>query len=208
MTAAEEEQLRKHRLLFEKPKGGTLLAGADATRDWPSGRGIFHNDEKTFVVWVNEADHMQIISMENSGDIPKVFTRWVKCAQIVEESIKRSGYEFMYNNHLGFLSTCPSSVGTALRASVFLNLEKLGQNSCKLENICQSLGLQSQRLSGEYGTYVGEMWDISNKITIGPSEVELVQTIIDGVAKLIELEKVMHTEKTYDDIFQELSINA
>ena len=45
-------------------------------RDWPDARGIWHNDQKNFLVWVNEEDHLRVISMEKSGDIRKVFKRF------------------------------------------------------------------------------------------------------------------------------------
>ena len=44
-------------------------------RDWPEGRGIFHNDEKTFLTWVNEEDQLRIISMQKGGDVKGVFER-------------------------------------------------------------------------------------------------------------------------------------
>ena len=44
-------------------------------RDWPEGRGIFHNEAKTFLVWVNEEDQTRIISMQKGGDVKEVFER-------------------------------------------------------------------------------------------------------------------------------------
>lgn len=205
MTRAEEEQLQSDHFLFQKPGGGTLLTGAGAARDWPSGRGIFHNVEKNFLVWINEEDHMRVISMEEGGDIVKVFTRWVKAVGKVEESIKASGCEFMHNDHLGFIGTCPSNLGTGLRASMFVKLEKLGEDVHKLEEICAPLGLQPRGSAGEHSAAVGGMWDISNKARIGKSEIQLVQTMIDGVGKLIELEKEMQAGKTIDEVMTLLS---
>jgi creatine kinase/arginine kinase len=51
------------------------LDAAGLNRDWPSGRGIFHNDAKTFLTWVNEEDQLRIISMQKGPDILSVFTR-------------------------------------------------------------------------------------------------------------------------------------
>lgn len=206
MTKEEEEQLQTDHFLFQKPGGGTLLTGAGAARDWPSGRGIFHNAEKNFLVWINEEDHMRVISMEQGGNIVNVFERWVKGVKAVEDSIKNSGCEFMHNEHLGFIGTCPSNLGTGLRASMFVKLEKLGQDVHKLEEICGPLGLQPRGSSGEHSAAVGGMWDISNKARIGKSEIQLVQTMIDGVSKLIELEKEMEGGKTIEDIMASLSV--
>ncbi|KAF1325121.1 Creatine kinase, mitochondrial precursor, partial [Globisporangium splendens] len=206
MTKEEEDQLQKDHFLFQKPGGGTLLTGASAARDWPSGRGIFHNDAKTFLVWCNEEDHMRVISMQDGGDIVSVFARWVKGVTAVEESIKRNGYAFMHNDHHGFLGTCPSNLGTGLRASMFVKLEKLGADPHALEAICAPFGLQPRGSAGEHSAAVGGMWDISNKARIGKSEVELVQTMIDGVGKLIELEKELVAGKSYADVLASVGV--
>ena len=49
--------------------GDKNLIAAGMERDWPEGRGIFHNDAKTFLVWVNEEDQLRIISMQKGGDV-------------------------------------------------------------------------------------------------------------------------------------------
>ena len=51
---------------------------AGGYNDWPTGRGIFFNEDKTFLVWVNEEDHLRLISMQKGGDIGAVYKRLVK----------------------------------------------------------------------------------------------------------------------------------
>jgi len=53
-----------------------ILSGME--RDWPEGRGIFHNDSKTALVWVNEEDQLRIISMQQGGNVNQVFERLSK----------------------------------------------------------------------------------------------------------------------------------
>lgn len=55
-----------------------FLQAAQASRFWPTGRGIFHNKDKTFLVWVNEEDHLRIISMQKGGDLLAVFKRLIE----------------------------------------------------------------------------------------------------------------------------------
>jgi len=62
MSAADQEQLVNDHFLFKQ--GDRFLDACNLNRDWPSGRGIFHNDAKTFLVWVNEEDQLRIISMQ------------------------------------------------------------------------------------------------------------------------------------------------
>ena len=61
--------------LFDKPVSPLLLASGMA-RDWPDARGIWHNESKNFLVWVNEEDHTRVISMEKGGNMKAVFERF------------------------------------------------------------------------------------------------------------------------------------
>ncbi|TMW63192.1 hypothetical protein Poli38472_002133 [Pythium oligandrum] len=199
MTKQEEQQLIDDHFLFQKPGGGTLLTNAGAARDWPDGRGIFHNDQKTFLVWVNEEDHMRVIAMEDGGDVKRVFDRWSRGVSDVEQVVKGEGREYMYDEHLGFVCTCPSNLGTGLRASVMIKLPYLAQNSDRFYDLCDSLGLQARGSKGEHSPPgPGGVYDVSNKARIGFSEVELVQTMVDGVWKLIELEEDLKAGKSIE----------
>ena len=53
-------------------------------RDWPEGRGIFHNKDKTFLVWINEEDQLRIISMQEGGDVKGVFERLARGIKAVQ----------------------------------------------------------------------------------------------------------------------------
>jgi creatine kinase len=169
-----------------------VLANCGAARDWPDARGIFHNQDKTFLVWVNEEDHIRIISMQDGGNVKEVFARWAAAINAIEVSLKKANYGYSYNDHLGYITTCPSNIGTGLRASVMLKLpklyKKLGVHA--LEELADGMGLQARGGRGEHSPPGpnGE-FDISNKGRIGATEVELVQRMIDGVDKLIDLEE-------------------
>ena len=62
------------------PSGDPNLKVAGMERDWPEGRGIFHNKDKTFLTWVNEEDQLRIISMQMGGDVRAVFDRLARGA--------------------------------------------------------------------------------------------------------------------------------
>merc|ERR1719183_2216051 len=119
MTDAERKQLIADHFLF---KGGDkYLQSAGLERDWPEARGIYHNNNNTFLVWVNEEDHLRIISMQPGSNILEVFTRLSKAAGLIEQKAK-----FANDEHLGYISNCPTNLGTGLRASVHIHLPKLG----------------------------------------------------------------------------------
>ena len=86
-------------------------------RDWPEGRGIFHNAAKTFLLWVNEEDQMRIISMEKGGDVKGVFSRLSRGIKAVGDSVKaESGKEFALSEQYGYIHSCPTNLGTGMRA--------------------------------------------------------------------------------------------
>jgi hypothetical protein len=121
----DEDDLQAAGFLFQKPTPNNVLANCGAARDWPDARGIFHNKDKTFLVWVNEEDHMRCIAMENGGNVKNVFARFARAINSVEKSLNKSGFGYAHSEHLGYITTCPSNVGTGLRGSVMLKLPKL-----------------------------------------------------------------------------------
>ena len=79
MTKSQEDDLQNAGFLFQKPTGNNVLANCGAARDWPDARGIFHNKSKTFLVWVNEEDHMRCIAMQDGGNVKEVIDDECAC---------------------------------------------------------------------------------------------------------------------------------
>mmetsp|Transcript_21644 Transcript_21644/g.21790 ORF Transcript_21644/g.21790 Transcript_21644/m.21790 type:complete len:448 (-) Transcript_21644:116-1459(-) len=185
--------------LFQIPTEKNLLTGAGAARSWPDNRGIFHNETETALCWVNEEDHCRIISMENGGDIPSVFTRFCSLSDALKVSAESKGTKLMWNEKLGFLGTCPSNLGTGLRASVMIVLPEFNKLMASenqedkelLDFVCSAFDLQPRGSAGEHSAAEGGKFDVSNKQRLGFSEVELVQKMINGVTKVIKCEKML-----------------
>jgi len=168
--------------------GDKNLISAGMERDWPEGRGIYHNEEKTFLTWVNEEDQLRIISMQSGGDVRIVFDRLARGIKAVEDSVKKeSGKDFMLDPKYGFIHACPTNLGTGMRASVHVDLPGYTKAGAKtLSERCEDLHLQPRGTRGESGGQTGITYDISNKHRLGYSEVELVQKMIDGVNTLVK----------------------
>jgi len=196
MTEDQQNQLIDDHFLFDKPVS-PLLTCAGMARDWPDGRGIWHNDEKNFLVWVNEEDHLRVISMEKSGDIRKVFQRFCEGLIKVETLMKQAGNEYMWNEHLGYVLTCPSNLGTGLRAGVHVKIPLVSSHA-QWETILKNLRLQKRGTGGVDTASVGGTFDISNADRLGFSEVELVQFLVDGVNLLVDMEKMLEAGKSID----------
>lgn len=189
MSEDVRQKLVDDHFLFMSGDANLQIAGME--REWPESRGIFHNKDKTFLVWVNEEDQLRIISMQKGGDIGEVFTRLAKGIKLIEDSIKaNSGRSFSLDPTYGYITSCPTNLGTGMRASVHIDLPGWAkEGNDKLKARCKELSLQPRGTRGESGGMTGHTYDISNKHRLGFSEVQLVQTMIDGVTKLVEEDK-------------------
>lgn len=183
MTAETQKQLIDDHFLFKE--GDRFLQAAHACEDWPVGRGIFHNAAKTFLIWVNEEDHLRIISMQMGGNLKEVFGRLVQGVSKMEGG----SLSYSHDDHLGFLTFCPTNLGTTIRASVHIKLPKLAQNRATLEEVAAKYNLQVRGTAGEHTESQGGVYDISNKRRLGLTEYEAVMEMQQGILALIKHEE-------------------
>ncbi|CAI5440072.1 unnamed protein product [Caenorhabditis angaria] len=185
LTGMDEETKKKliaDHFLFKE--GDRFLKAANANRFWPTGRGIFHNEKKTFLVWVNEEDHLRIISMQNGGNVGEVLGRLIKGLNLVAAKAP-----FSRHPRLGWLTFCPTNLGTTVRASVHIKVPKISAKADEFKKICDEMKLQIRGIHGEHSETKDGIYDVSNKQRLGLTEYQAVRQMYDGVKKLIELEK-------------------
>jgi creatine kinase len=150
-------------------------------------RGIFHNDEKKLFVWLNEEDHMRIVSMQKGDNIVEVVERFIFACNQVQTVLKSKGYDFMWNQHLGYILTCPSNLGTGLRAGAMMQIPYLSSKPY-FKDLVRAMELQARGGRGVDSAAVGGLYDISNKDRIGKGEVDLCNALIEGLAQLVKWE--------------------
>merc|ERR1719253_114095 len=193
MSVEKEEKLRKAGNLFQEPDS-TLLLSSGCGRHWPDARGIFHNDEENFFVWVNEEDQMRIVSMEKGDNIRAIFNRFCNATKAVQTSLEADGYGIMHNDHLGFILTCPSNLGTGLRAGCMVKLPLFSARP-DFKDTLKKMKLQARGTAGVDSASTGGTWDISNADRLGMSEVQLCNLFIEGLAQVIRWEKALEEGK-------------
>merc|ERR1719446_1816348 len=192
MSEEKEESLRKCGNLFQEPDS-TLLLASGMGRHWPDGRGVFHNNDANLFVWVGEEDHLRIVSMQGSRDAPsaegknikEVTARFMNACAEVQKVLKAEGADFMHNDHLGWVLTCPSNLGTGLRAGTMVKLPKVSARE-DWKKLTSAMGLQARGTGGVDSASTGGTWDVSNADRIGEGEVDLVNTLIEGAAQLVK----------------------
>merc|ERR1719473_880252 len=164
MTVEKEEALRKMGNLFQEPDS-TLLLASGMGRHWPDGRGVFHNDGSNLFVWVGEEDHLRIVSMQGSRDKPteegkkikEVTARFMTACNEVQAVLKKEGSDFMHNSHLGWVLTCPSNLGTGLRAGTMVKLPKFSARA-DFKTVLGKMLLQARGTGGVDSASTGGTW--------------------------------------------------
>lgn len=158
-----------------------FMKAGKLTNFWPTGRGIFFNRTKQLTAWVNYEDHLQLISMQQGGNLGKCYTTLVDAVNNLSKHIP-----FVFHHRLGFLTCCPSNLGTALRASVHITLPNTGKDVKKLTAKCAELNLSIRGTQGEKTDVQDGVFDISNRRRIGLTEYQAVKEMMDGVKALID----------------------
>jgi len=180
MKPETQKQLTEDHFLFND--SDRFLRDASGYDDWPTGRGIFHTPDKKFLVWVNEEDHLRLISMQKGGNLGEVYRRLVLAVNTMEQKLS-----FAKREGLGYLTFCPSNLGTTLRASVHITIPKLSATP-EFKAFCDKYNIQARGIHGEHTESVGGVYDISNKRRLGLTEIEAINEMMTGVKAVMEEE--------------------
>ncbi|MBC2604259.1 protein arginine kinase [Puniceicoccus vermicola] len=150
-----------------------------------SGAGVVINGDQSCAVMINEEDHLRIQSMLAGFHLDKVWTTINALDNSLEETL-----DFAYSEDLGFLTACPSNVGTGLRASVMMHLPGLviTKNMEKVIRAVNQIGLVVRGWLGEGSDASGSIFQISNQQTLGESE-EAILKRLANVLKTVRVQE-------------------
>lgn len=148
--------------------------------------GILLNDAEDISIMINEEDHLRIQVMKPGFNLDEALSDAIR----VDEKIS-SKINYAYNDKYGFLTACPTNLGTGLRASVMLHLPALRLTG-KIEKVLEVVNKVNLNVRGMYGEgteAIGDLYQVSNKISLGVTEEEIVENVKLIVQKLIEQER-------------------
>merc|ERR1719258_388749 len=131
---------------------------------------------------------------EEGKKIKEVTARFMTACDQVQAVLKKEGSDFMHNDHLGWVLTCPSNLGTGLRAGTMVMLPKLSSRP-DFKKLLGKMKLQARGTGGVDSANTGGTWDVSNADRIGKGEVDLVNTLIEGAAQLVKWESMYDNGK-------------
>merc|ERR1712226_1360107 len=123
-----------------------------------------------------------------------IFQRFANATKAVQASLEGDGYGIMHNDHLGFILTCPSNLGTGLRAGAMVKVPLFSARP-DFKDIMKKMRLQARGTAGVDSASTGGTWDISNSDRLGMSEVQLCNLFIEGIAQVIKREQALEEGK-------------
>src|SRR6266568_4310617 len=150
------------------------------------GSGLVLNKEETLCVMINEEDHLRMQALRPGLQLRSA---WLAIDQ-VDSALERR-LDYAYSNDMGYLTACPTNIGTGIRVSAMLHLPALVLAE-QINPIIQSvnkLGLAVRGLYGEGTEALGNVFQVSNQMTLGESESTIVERLEKVLAQIIEHEE-------------------
>ncbi len=150
-------------------------------------RGVAFDDRESVSVMVNEEDQLRMQSMRSGFDLDAA---WSAIDQV--DDLMESRVEYAFSDDFGYLTACPTNVGTGMRASVMLHLPALGLTKQieKAFKALQKINLVVRGLYGEGSRALGDFYQISNQITLGKSEAAALADIRAVISEVIRYERL------------------
>jgi protein arginine kinase len=152
----------------------------------PEGKALIVSEEEVLSVMVNEEDHLRIQVMQSGINLDETW----KIANMIDDSFSQR-LDFAYSLHWGYLTACPTNTGTAMRGSVMLHLPALVMTKQinKVLAAISKLSFASRGFYGEGTQASGNFYQISNQVSMGHSEQDVIQNINGLIRQVIEQEE-------------------
>ena len=177
------------RVLLERHLISRELAGDNGAAP-DRGAGLILGPRDTIGVMINEEDHLRLQTIASGLRLREEYRRMDRLDEELGAQIP-----FAYHQEFGFLTSCPTNVGTGLRASVLIHLPGLVLTK-QIGQVLQGLGQMGLTFRGLYGEgseVIGNFFQISNQTTLGKSEEDLLDQLQKIVAKVIQVESEKRT---------------
>lgn len=178
--AIKDLSLLQRKILVEKHLISPQLAKKETV-----GSVLLSSDESISIM-VNEEDHLRIQCMTASFQLKKAYEQADKVDRALEVALP-----YAFRNDFGYLTSCPTNIGTGLRASVMMHLPALtltGQMN-QIINAMTRLGMTVRGIYGEGSENLGNVYQVSNQITLGKTEDDILADIQSVAEKIIQKER-------------------
>ena len=149
-------------------------------------RNLIVSDDASIAIMVNEEDHLRIQSMAPGLKLQQAYNHAVQIDKAIEAK-----YPYAFDERFGYLTACPTNVGTGLRASVMLHLPALRITGRigRVLDVVNKVNLDVRGFYGEGYEAVGDMYQVSNKVSLGVTNEEIINSVKSITQKIIEQER-------------------
>lgn len=173
LSANDREKLREEHLISPEMVSGTS-------------RSVMINKDRTMSIMLMEEDHIRLQIIESGNRLNEAYKTASRVDDVIEEALT-----YAFDDEFGYLTACPTNAGTGMRASVMLHLPALTMtnNISRIISSVGSMGIAVRGLYGEGTKAYGCLYQISNQVTMGLSEQEIIEKLIHVVNQIIDSEK-------------------
>ncbi len=148
--------------------------------------GIIHDDKNGIVIMLNEEDHFRIQAFKNGFDVESTYQNIKEADEYISNKI-----DYAYNDDYGYITACPTCIGTGMRVSVMLHLPALEKIHAldRIFSDVSNLGIAVRGMYGENSNSEGAIYQISNNKTIGITEDEIIDRIKQVTNYIVKQER-------------------
>jgi protein arginine kinase len=153
--------------------------------------GVVVNESNNISIMINEEDHLRIQCLNQSLRLKESWHTCVEIDEMLDDKL-----EIAYSQKYGYLTSCPTNVGTGMRTSVMMHLPAL-TISGYIKNIlesCSKIGIVVRGIYGENTNALGNIFQISNQVTLGQTEDEIISGVGNIVSQIIAQERYLRSE--------------
>ncbi|MGS0664052.1 protein arginine kinase [Staphylococcus arlettae] len=171
---------------------------------------VLLNEDESLSLMVNEEDHLRIQAMGNDLSLQSLFEQ----ASQIDDQLDAK-LDISFDETLGYLTTCPTNIGTGMRASVMLHLPGLSIMK-RMNRIAQTInrfGFTMRGIYGEGSQVYGHIYQVSNQLTLGKTEAEIIDSLTEVVQQIINEELQIREQldrhnyvETQDRVYRSLGI--
>lgn len=151
----------------------------------PDKSAVMINTDQSVSIMINEEDHIRIQCLFPGFQLKEAWDLANKIDDVFEENAK-----YAFDENIGYLTSCPTNVGTGIRASVMVHLPALTMTGYmnRIFQAVNQIGFTVRGLYGEGSESEGNIFQISNQVTLGRTEKEIVQTLIEVTKQITNKE--------------------
>ncbi len=163
------------------------LISPDLARKSAKG-GVLVNQEETISILINEEDHIRIQCLLPGLQLEEAWGLADRIDDLIEETV-----QYAFHEQIGYLTSCPTNLGTGIRASVMMHLPALHMTGY-INGVFQAssqIGIAVRGIYGEGTEFLGNLFQISNQVTLGLSEEELIKNLKDVSRQIIQKERML-----------------